>query len=345
MNRALTLLLALAMVFTMAACGQGSAGSNGSEKNESGKPIELKFSIAVPETSAWNDGAQKFAEIVSEKTNGKYNITIYPSDQLSGGDQATGIELLQTGATDIHLQDAMVWSSIAEKSIIACFPWLLPTYDDVDTYITNGEGGQALQEIISDAGCVCLAVGENGYRQIVNNRTPITSPSDMTGLKIRVPGSNVHVNLLKYIGADPVTMSQSEVYTSLQQGAIEGCENTLDLLFTQNTLEVVDNLTLWNYSYDPIFLSVSNKLWDSLSAEEQEIFANAAKEAMAYEIKEARATVEELKNNFSKFPDLQVVTELTDAQISAFQAAVAPIYNDYRNTFGEDLFAKFGYTF
>ena len=168
----------------------------------------------------------------------------------------------------------------------------------------------------------------------------------MTGLKMRVPGSNLHVNLLKYIGADPVTMSQSEVYTSLQQGAIEATENTLDLLYTQNTLEVVDNLTLWNYSWDPIFLSVSEKLWNSLSDEEKVIFEEAAEEAMAYEVEVARKTVTDLVPKITEeYPDLAVVDALTDEEINAFKKAVAPIYSDYRDSMGEELFAKFGYNF
>lgn len=349
MKKAISLFLASALMVGLAACGgqtnngQGSTSGNSSQTKD--EVIELKFSSASPETSTWQLGAQKFCDIISEKTNGKYSITIYPSDQLSGGNQATGIELLQQGSTDIHLQDAMVWSSISEKSIVACFPWLLPTYDDVDRYIANGEGGEALKQVISEAGCVCLAVGENGYRQVANRRNPITSPADMQGLKMRVPGSNVHVNLLKYIGADPITMSQSEVYTSLQQGAIDACENTLDLLFTQNTLEVTNYLTIWNYSYDPIFLSVSEKLWNSLTDEEKIIFSDAAAEAMAYQIQATREKTSELMTQFDKYPNVEVVGELTSDQVAAFQEAVAPIYEDYRDILGEDLFAKFGYTF
>ncbi|MDR3331590.1 MAG: hypothetical protein LBT08_03080, partial [Synergistaceae bacterium] len=89
-------------------------------------PAQLKFSTAGPRTSTWHEGAEKFASFIRERTGGRYEITIYPSDELSGGNQAAGIELVQTGVTDIHLQDALVWSSIARKAIVPCFPWLLP---------------------------------------------------------------------------------------------------------------------------------------------------------------------------------------------------------------------------
>ena len=95
---------------------------------------------------------------------------------MSGGNQATGIELLQQGSTDIHLTDALVWSSIQPKAIVPAMPWLLPTYEDVDSYM-QGEGGQAILDALSESGVVALGIGEGGYRQVVNNRNPIRTPS------------------------------------------------------------------------------------------------------------------------------------------------------------------------
>ena len=322
--------LALAMLLTaLFACSAQAATT-------------LKLSHATPRTSTWHQGAEKFVEIVKAKTSGKYDIKIFPSDELSGGNQAAGIELVQTGVTDIHIQDALVWSSVAKKSIVPCFPWLLPTYKDVDKAM-QGAGGKAMKAALNEAGVVCLAIGENGYRQVVNNRNPINAPKDMKGLKMRVPGSNVHVNLLKYIGADPLTMNQSEVYTSLQQGTIDACENTLDLLFTQNTLEVVKNISLWNYSYDPIYFSVSKELWGKLSAAEKKIFQDAANEAMKYQIKVTREKDQKLRSRLGEYK-IKVVKSLTPANLAAFKKAVAPIYKDNEKNFGKEL-KEFGYKF
>lgn len=330
-----TLIRAAALLSILALCSGTSTAT--------AKTTTLKMSHATPRSSTWHQGAEKFAEVVKEKTSGKYDIKIYPNDELSGGNQAASIELLQTGVTDIHMQDALVWSAIAKTSILPCFPWLLPTYDDVDK-VMQGEGGKALKDELNKVGVVCLAIGENGYRQVVNNRNPIKCPEDMKGLKMRVPGSNVHVNLLKYIGADPLTMNQSEVYTSLQQGTIDACENTLDLLFTQNTLEVVKYISLWNYSYDPIYFCVSTELWESLTSEEKTIFQDAATEAMAYQVKVTREKDEQLHGQLEKYK-LDVVSELSAESLDAFKKAVAPIYADYKEEFGEELFGKFGYTF
>ncbi|MBR1671882.1 MAG: DctP family TRAP transporter solute-binding subunit [Fretibacterium sp.] len=324
-------LLSLAVMFT------------GALALEAAGAVQLKFSHAGPITSTWQAGAEKFVELVKAGTGGKFDIAIFPLDELSGGSQVGGIELVQTGVTDIHLQDALVWSAVAKKSVVPCFPWLLPTYEDVDKCM-KGEGGAALKAVLNEADVVCLAIGENGYRQVVNNRNPIAKPEDMQGLKMRVPGSSVHVSLLKYIGADPLTMNQSEVYTSLQQGTIDACENTLDLLYTQKTLEVVKYLSLWNYSYDPLYLSVSRELWDSLSDEEKAVFQSAADEAMAYQVQITREKNQALQAQLGEYK-LDIVPELTLEQVRAFQKAVAPVYQDYKEEFGEELFNKFGYTF
>ena len=360
MKKTVAIILGALMTLSLAACSSGSssqstssaagaasadAGSASTEAPAAADAIELKFSHAGSDTSTWQAGAEKFGELLSEYTNGKYTVTIYASDQLSGGNQAGGIELVQNGSTDIHLQDALVWSSVAQKAIISSFPWLLPTYEDVDKYM-EGEAGEALKAALSESGVVCLALGENGYRQVVNTRNPINGVADLEGLKIRVPGSAVHVSLLTYAGADPLTMNQSEVYTSLQQGTIDACENTLDLLYTQNTLEVVKYLTFWNYSYDPLFLSVSQQLWDSLSDDEKAAFQKAADEAMAFQKQATRDKVEELKGKIAEeYPDLEVVDSLSDEAIAELQAAVAPVYEEYKDVLGEDLFALFGYEF
>lgn len=344
MKKFLVVLLAFVMVFAMAACGGGS-----NEPAEGGdtavEPIELKFSISGPETSTWYDGAAKFAELLDEYTGGAYKVTIYANDQLSGGNQAGGIELVQNGSTDCHIQDSLVWSSICDKVIVPAFPWLLPTYEDVDKYMA-GAGGEALKAALNEKGVVCIGIGENGYRQVVNNRNPITAPADMAGLKMRVPGSEVHVGLLKYIGADPLTMNQSEVFNSLQTGTIDACENTLDLLYSQNTLEAVKYLTMWNYSYDPIFLTVSTKLWDSLDDETKAAFEKAGQEAMDYEKQVTREKVENLLTVIpEEYPNVEIIDELTPEQVAAFQEKVAPIYDDYKDKLGADLFEAFGYTF
>ena len=162
---------------------------------------------------------------------------------------------------------------------------------------------------------------------IVPEDSPITSPDDLKGLKIRTPAITMYVDLFKLLGADPTSMSFSEVFTALQQGTIDGQENPWDTIRSGQIQEVQKYLSVWNYSYDPLVLSASSKLWNSLSDADKEIFSNAAIEACAAEVKASRAMDDECKQQFIDAG--MEITELTPDQIQAFQDAVKPIYDQY----------------
>ncbi len=328
------LLLALALICVFGIAYPGIAAD---------KVVELKFSTAVPATSHWHIGADAFVKMIEERTGGRYKIRIFSSDELSGGNQVVGIQMLQQGSTDLHMHDALLWSNFNRKIATPAFPFLLSSIEEVDA-VMEGKGGEAIKELVSQSGAVCLGLGEAGYRQIVNKKLPIKSPEDLKGLKLRVPGIAMYVDLFKILGADPIAMNQSEVYTSLQQGAIDGSENTLDLLITQNTLEVVKFITLWNYSYDPVIFTASEKLWNSLSDEDKKIFKAAGEEAMAIQKAEKRKLDAQYIEKVKKEYGLDV-TELSAEQIQAFKDAAAPIYTQYKDVISPELFEVFGYTF
>ena len=135
---------------------------------------------------------------------------------------------------------------------------------------------------------VALGYGENGFRQITNDEGPIQAPQDLKGMKMRIPGITMYTDLFRELGTDPATMTFSEVFTSLQQGTIDGQENPIDVISSSKLQEVQKYLTLWNYSYDPIVLGMNKKLYDSFSDADKEMFDRLGKEATAYQIKISR---------------------------------------------------------
>ncbi len=332
------------MIGVLSGCG----GSNGSDGNAAegtpDKPIELNMNVTTSESSVWQVAANTFKELVEERTGGRYQINIFPNEQLSSGDMVKGCEMLFTGVTDLDIHSVMNMTGFEEKLTVMTMPWLFPNgYDSVDEILFNGEGGKVLMDLIRSKGAEPLALGENGFRQITNNVRPITAPDDLKGLKIRVPANNMYISLFKSMGADPTSMSFSEVFTSLQQNTIDGQENPYDTIRSGKIHEVQKYMTIWNYSYDAIALSASGKLWNSLSDEDKEIFSQAAKEACAKEVEESRKMDSEIIQEF-KDAGLEV-TELTEEQVAVFQEAVAPVYDEYREIIGDDIFAAFGYTF
>lgn len=333
MKKSLGILISLAVVFVFVIAGCGG------KKNA---VRDLKLSVTTSETSSWYWGAAKFKELVEQRTNGRYKISIYPNEQLASGDQTKTLEMLYQGINELDIHSAMIHNNV-EPKLTACFmPWIFTKGNaSVDEYVFNGTGGAKIKELISARGAVPLALGENGFRQITNSKLPIHKPADFNGMKFRVPSVTVLVDLFKMLGADPVSMSFSEVFTALQQKTINGQENPLGIIDSSKLYEVQPYLTVANYCYDPIVLSASKKFWDSLNDEDKKIFQEAATEAMAAQVIENRQRdASLLKTLTDKGMKANV---LTPAEIAAFQTALAPLYKKYIDQYGAELFEAFGY--
>ncbi|MEL7623085.1 MAG: DctP family TRAP transporter solute-binding subunit [Clostridiales bacterium] len=343
-----TLLCLLLITGLLAGCG----GSQGSSQPTQGsteatqapvKAIDLKMNVTTSDASVWMVGAKEFKRIIEEKTNGKYIVSIFPNEQLSGGDLQKGTEMLFTGITDLDMRSVINMTGFDPRLTVTSMPWLFTKgYDSVDEILFDGEGGKMLASMIEEKGVKVLGMGENGFRQLTNNARPIHAPADLARLKIRTPPIAMYVELYKLFGADPTAMNFGEVFTSLQQGTIDGQENPYDTIRSAKIQEVQKYMTIWNYSYDPFMIMSSGKLWNSLTDEEKEIFLEAGKAAGAAQVKASREKDAEIIEEFSKIME---INELTPEEVAAFQAAAAPIYEMYKDTIGEEIFAAFGYKF
>jgi tripartite ATP-independent transporter DctP family solute receptor len=332
-KKSLSLLLAVMLTAVLFA-GCSSSSSKGGDS----KPVVLKMSVTTADSSTWTKGAQKFAELVKQKTNGKVEVKVYPNEQLSGGNQGKGIEMLRSGATDITFHSNIIYSIMDEKFGVISLPWLLPTFEQADAKM-NGKGGEMINSLLLEKGIVGLGFGENGYRQITNSKLAIKTPADMKGLKIRIPGIKMYTSLYKALGSDPVAMNFSEVFTSLQQKAIDGQENPTDVINSSKLYEVQNNITLWNYSYDVIILGMNQKKFDSFDKTTQDAIKAAAKEACTYQVQLNRQSSEEQVKLFESKG--MTVTKLTDDEIKAFKDAVQPVYTEYEPIMGKDLLDAF----
>ncbi len=344
MKKRIALLLAMVMVFSVFAVGCAKDEPAPVEPAEGGEvatefpEMNIKMSVSTSDTSTWFKGGQKFADIVSEKTGGKVQVKVYANEQLSSGSQTKGIEQLQSGITDMSFHSTIIYSILDAKFGVVSMPWILPTYEDVDAAL-NGAPGQEIKDILLTKGIQPLGFGENGYRQITNSKMVIDEPADMAAMKIRIPGINMYIDLFKELGADPTAMNFSEVFTSLQQGTIDGQENPLPVIMSSKLYEVQKYISLWNYSYDPIILGVNKALFDKMSPELQQIFLDAGEEACAYQVEINRAETEE-GVAFLEDKGMEV-TALTSDQIAAFQDKMVPIYTKYEEIVGKDLMDAF----
>lgn len=348
MKKFLAMLLAVVMVFALVACGKtaeptAAPAAASADAKADVKPIELKMNVTTGDTSVWMVAAKGFKERVEAGTDGRYIISIYGNEQLSGGDMVKGCEMLFTGVTDCDLHSCINMTGFEEKLSVVTMPWLFSGPEDVDRIVFNGPGGDYIMDLVRSKGAEPLAMAENGFRQLTNSVKEIKSPDDLKGMKIRVPAMNMYINLFKLLGADATMMNFSEVFTALQQNTIDGEENPLDTIRSASLQEVQKYMTMWYYSYDPTVLSVSSKVWNSLSDADKEVFKNAAVEACADQVAQSRAMDDEIIQQFKDAG--MTITYLSEEEMNAFKEAAKPIYDEYRDILGEDALAAFGYTF
>lgn len=327
------LVLAVAM---LSGCGSKTQSTGSSESQK--QKIELKMSVTTSDSSTWTKGAKKFAELVSQKTNGRVTIKVYPNEQLSGGNQGKGVEMLRNGAIDLSFHSNIIYSIMDERFGVISLPWLLPDYETVDSKL-KGKGGEAINKILDEIGIVGLGFGENGFRQLTNSKKNVTKPEDMQGLKIRIPGIKMYISLFKALGADPVAMNFSEVFTALQQKAIDGQENPTDVISSSKLYEVQKYMTIWNYSYDSIILGMNKKKFESLDDEAKKAIQEAAKEACEYQVKLNRELAQEQIKMFKEKG--MEITEISPDVIKQFKEKVQPVYKEYEPIIGKELIDSF----
>lgn len=298
----------------------------------------LRLSHNVGDTTTWQQGAEKFGELLSAKTDGAYDVRVFPNAQLSGGDQMKQAEMVGRGALDLVVTSAINVTPLVPEMAVFSLPYMYSNYAQVDA-TTQGEAVKPLEAILDAKGIKVLAWGENGFRELTNNRQPVKSPEDMKGLNVRVAGP-MYIDVMNALGANPQQMQWSETLTALQQGVVDGQENPIGaVIIPQQVYEMQKYLTTWHYSYDPLFLGISKAKWDSLDADTQAKFQDAATEAMAFQRQISREGTDK-GVAFLKEKGMEVY-EPTPEELAAFRDATKPAFDTWAQKVGPDLVKSF----
>lgn len=300
---------------------------------------EYKISTVVPAPFPWGIAAEEWAKLVAERTDGRIKMKVYPGSQLVAGDQTKEFTAMRQGIIDAAVGSTINWSPQVKELNIFSMPFLMPDYAAIDA-LTGGPVGERLFEIIEKQGIVPLAWAENGFREVTNSKHPIRKPEDLKGLKMRVVGSPLFNDIFTALGANPTQMSWADAKPALTTGAVDGQENPLTIYSIAKMHTVGQKyVTLWHYVADPLIFAVNKRVWDSWTPEDQTIVRQAAQEAGALGIKEARkgltaddmSLVEEIRGYGVE------ITELTPEERQAFIDATRGVYEDWKQKIGPDL--------
>ncbi|WP_324764559.1 TRAP transporter substrate-binding protein (plasmid) [Sinorhizobium meliloti] len=225
----------------------------------------------------------RFAELVSEKTNGDVKVEVYPDRQL--GEEREMVEGLQFGSVDMAVVSTGPLLAFAPEIGIVDLPFLFR--DSPHVYATlDGDVGKDLLGKFDTRGIHGLAWWENGWRHLTAKKE-ISKPEDLTGLKLRTMQNPVHMAAFEKLGASPVPMVWGEVFTSLGQGVIDAQENPITVIYVNSLWEVQSHLMLTGHVYGPHVALFSKMKWDSLTPEQQAAVSEAAAEATGFQREKA----------------------------------------------------------
>ena len=317
---------------------------------------EYKMQVTVGPTFYWGMGAQKFADLASEKTGGQIVIKPYFGSELLKGAQLNSFQMVAKGVIDVAFESTINSSPVIVENNIFSLPFFINTFENLDA-LENGETGKAIFEAMQAKGVVGLAWGENGFRQITNSVRAIHTPEDMKGLRVRVVGSPIFIDTFRTLGADPINMNWGDAVTAFQQGTVDGQENPVGVLIPVQIHQYHKYTTFWNYLVDPLIIYWNKKDWNAFPDDIKQGLKEAAVEAARFEKALCRAGLDGdtslniLKDEFGYDIDVaqpiefleskgMTVETLSDAELQAFQEATQPIYDKWVPKIGEELYQK-----
>jgi tripartite ATP-independent transporter DctP family solute receptor len=334
MKKIIGLTLATVLTLSLAACGSSNSSSTAGTSAPSGGKDTLKIALAhiqpAVETAPFHQSALLFKETVEKETNGKVTVEIHPNGEL--GAEREMIEAVQLNTINMAIVSTGPLGNFAAKSNVFDFPFLFKNRDHANK-VLDGEVGNEVAAQVEQSGLSVLAWSETGFRSITNSKRPITKPEDLKGIKIRTMENKVHIDSFKTFGADPTPMAFTELFTSMQQGIVDGQENPLSIIVPQKFYEAQKYMTISNHFYSPAVTLFNKKILDGLTPETKQIITNAAHKARDFERDFIKKMDEQYLETARKNGMNIVMPEQFD--YDAFLAASKPVYAKYDKEYGE----------
>lgn len=317
------LMLMLSVVLAACVSNDDSTTSSSADGGEvEGEERVFKIAHVVQESHIWHETAMKFGEELSALTDGRLTVEIFPASQL--GAEADMVQQMETGAIDIGFM-TNGYMSTREISLNAWFmPYLFSNLEEANEMRQSDEAKKML-DALGSQGLVGLDFAFAGNRHVLMKDSFAESPADLKGKKIRIIGSPAMQAYWEGVGAGPTPMPLNEVYQSLQTGVIDGIDIDLDALVTEKYYENAEYLTLTNQTTFPTVIVMSQVVYDSLPAEDQEIVREALNKAVEWGIQQA---IERETTNLEKLK-AEGVQVLEEVDVTQFEEITNKVREDF----------------
>jgi tripartite ATP-independent transporter DctP family solute receptor len=294
----------------------------------------LKLATQTTAGTATYDASVKFAELVKAKTGGQIVIKVYGGGTL--GKDVAVVSSMQGGTIDFCVMNSSLLAGVAREMGILDFPFVFRSEKEAYA-VLDGSFGKKLHGLLTPKGVVGLSYWEQGWRQFHTGRKQITVADDLVGMKIRVIETPIYTDFMRAMGANATPLPYPELYTALEQKAIDGGTQPVTNVVNAKLYEVQKYLTLTNHMYSPQSVLIGKKSWDSLTPAQQKAVQEAADEA-----RDLQRTLSQQRNaqGLDELKSKMTINSLPPAELAKMADKAKPVVAKYTAIVGEPLVAE-----
>lgn len=321
------IIMAMLLALGLSGCG----GGNTQKEYTADDPLVFRLAHVEATDSILNQSAEKWKEYVEKESGGKIKVEIYPNGELGGYDET--IESIRADSVQMTMAPTSSLSTYDPKLALLDLPFMFKDAQAMDAAI-KGEVGDLYKSWMDEAGFYCAGFQYDGARGISNSTRPVKTVKDLKGLKIRVMQNDMYIDIFKALGANPTPMSFNDLYTGLQQGTVDGQDNSPMLTYVNKFYEVQKYYSTLDTVYCNSVLLCNKTFMESLPEDLLKILQDGSDE---YLVNYQRETAMDMEKEYLEDLDKNgcAVTYIDDK--TEFKKAVESVYEKYRKDLGEDV--------
>ena len=323
-RKALTVILAAA-VTTMAGVSANAA------------ELKMRLGHVFAINSPVDEASKEFARLVGERTKNEVTISVFPNSQL-GGDEALARELSR-GSIELAFVNPGSLAGLDPLLDIHYLPYIATSFKEADAifYNPNGVLQTTLRDTLAKHKIKTLGFFELEFRSVTNSSRPVEKVADLTGLKLRVPGSAGIKGFFEAAGAQAVAMPFPELFTALQQKTVDGQDNGASITYNSRLFEAQKFMTPINHVYAMGTVAASERAWGRLTDAQRKIMQDTATEVTAKQIQKNRELNGQFLKNIAQ-GGVQVTT-LSPSAMADFQRVGQTLWDKLAPVYGPDRIA------
>jgi len=333
LKRSICLVLAISILLSLAlvGCNSGTAAPSatpapGSAPTADTTKYVIQLAGSVTDEHPITKSLYKFKELCEDYTEGRIEVQVYPNCQL--GSNREFYEQCQAGNIQMAEAGAVILANFTNKFKFMQLPYIFNSREAVQNFLASDVGQQMNLDIAEETGILPLVYFENGWQAVTNSKMEIHAPSDMSGLKVRTQENDILLQIYSNLGANPMPMAFTELFTAMQQKTVDGQVNPALIAQTGRYYEVQKYISDVNAVYDLDCISINYEYYKSLPEDLQKLLVKAANDARDFDL-QLSANGETSAYKFLEEQGM-TLTYLTDTERAAFISAAAPVIDWFR---------------